>query len=172
MQQNRAGGAAGAAAAGRRSLPSWGSRNPTRKAPSTHQYASQYASQYEDEVDTGAPKAAATFSFGSLKQTPPPKKGPYNPYPQKAPEYLKQMTARIQKQGGVGAAPGKAAPGKAAGDRTPKDIQQHKDTPPHIIPFEARHLRLNLAPPHGHLPPPVARPPPPRRELLPGFRRL
>ena len=40
----------------------------------------------------------------------------------------------------------------------PKQLFLDADTPPHLIPFPARTLVLNLCPPHGHALPP---PPPP-----------
>jgi len=69
------------------------------------------------------------------------------------PEYLRNMTEKARKN--------KQTRRRQAGDGTfTLDTKQKvaetvtvSETPPHIIPFEAQHLTLNLAPPHGHMPP-------------------
>lgn len=76
-------------------------------------------------------------------------------YQQRAvvPEYLRNMTDKARKV--------KQERRRQAGDGTFTLETKQKaaetvivsETPPHIIPFEAQHLTLNLAPPHGHLPP-------------------
>ena len=81
------------------------------------------------------------------------------------PEYLKLMLTDVKRerlhkqamqssQNGTFVAESTAAP--------PPELQQ--DTPPHIVPFPARTLVLNLCPPHGHalLPPPPPKPAPTR----------
>ena len=80
------------------------------------------------------------------------------------PEYLKLMLTDVKRerlhkqamqssQNGTFVAESTAAP--------PPELQQ--DTPPHIVPFPARTLVLNLCPPHGHA---LLPPPPPKPRLL------
>jgi hypothetical protein len=71
------------------------------------------------------------------------------------PEYLTVMASRIKRE----RAESRAQLGIAAPQESRQtDTTAQTETPPHLIPFQAQGLTLNLAPPHGSMAPP-SRPP-------------
>ena len=71
------------------------------------------------------------------------------------PEYLTAMASRIKRA----RADSRAQLGIAAPHESRQtDATAQTETPPHLIPFQAQGLTLNLAPPHGSMPPPQRQP--------------
>ena len=73
------------------------------------------------------------------------------------PEYLTVMASRIKRA----RADKRAQLGIVAQEDRNTDTTAQTETPPHLIPFQAQGLTLNLAPPHGSMAPRQL--PPPRR---------
>lgn len=100
----------------------------------------------------GPPMTTTTAMQAPRRALAPPFMAPAQAH-RPVPEYLQRMVKetkydrlarQAQQPGGVA---------EASATTTP--IELEVDTPPHVIPFAARALVLNLCPPHGHALPPA-----------------